>query len=35
MTSAVLTFPLHYPVTATFSILALGQTVRVHDRSGR
>ena len=27
----MLTFPLHYPVTATFSIISLGQTVRVVD----
>lgn len=27
----MLTFPLHYPVTATFSILSIGQTVRVND----
>ena len=27
----MLTFPLHYPVTATFSILSIGQTVRVSD----
>lgn len=30
----MLTFPLQYPVTATFSILALGQTVRVTDAQG-
>ena len=27
----MLTFPLRDPVTATFSILAIGQTVRVTD----
>lgn len=27
----MLTFPLHYPVTATFSIMTLGQTVRIVD----
>ena len=27
----MLTFPLHYPVTATFSVLSIGQTVRVND----
>lgn len=30
----MLQFPLHYPVTATFRILALGQTVRVTDALG-
>lgn len=30
----MLTFPLHYPVTATFSVLAIGQTVRVTDALG-
>ena len=30
----MLTFPPHYPVTATFSVLAIGQTVRVTDALG-
>ena len=30
---SVLTFPLQYPVTATFSLLSIGQTVRVTDAS--
>jgi hypothetical protein len=30
----MLTFPLNYPVTATFSLLSLGQTVRIADATG-
>jgi len=30
----LLTFPLSYPVTATFSILSIGQTVRITDALG-
>jgi len=30
-----LSFPLHYPVTATFSFLAIGQTVRIADSLGQ
>jgi hypothetical protein len=30
-----ISFPLHYPVTATFSILTIGQTVRITDALGQ
>jgi uncharacterized protein YxjI len=30
-----ISFPLHYPVTATFSVLTIGQTVRITDALGQ
>lgn len=31
----MLTYPLHYPVTATFAIFSIGQTVRITDALGQ